>query len=67
MKRHRNSDIRVKYMQRLETEAIRIQVLSSNPERETTFIKDSQNTKKTYGEPSKQLFPERWLLSNKPN
>ena len=32
--------------------------------REITKITNSQNTKRTYGQPSEQLFPQRWPLSN---
>ena len=35
--------------------------------REITNIKNSQNTKRTYGQPSEQLFPKRWPLSNQNN
>ena len=37
-----------------------------NPALKTKQITNSQNTKITYGQPSKQLFPKRWSLS-KPN
>ena len=49
-------------MQRTGTEAIQIQ--SSKPKREITKITNSQNTKRTYSQPSEQLFPKRWPLSN---
>ena len=29
-----------------------------------TEITNSQNTKTTYGQPSEQIFPKRWPLSN---
>ena len=51
-------------MQRSGTEAIRTQIQPSNPKWEITKITNSQNTKRTYGQPSEQLFPKRWLLSN---
>ena len=35
------------------------------PKREITNITNSQNTKRTYGQPSEQLFPKRWPLSNR--
>ena len=31
---------------------------------EVTKITNSQNTKRTYGQPSEQLFPKRWPFSN---
>ena len=57
-------DIKVKSMHRSGTEAIRTQIQPSKPKREITKITDSQNTKITYGQPSEQLFPKRWPLSN---
>ena len=51
-------------MLRSRTEAIRIQIHPSTPKREITKITNSQNTKRTYGQPSEQLFPKRWPLSN---
>ena len=55
-------------MQRLGTEAIRTQIQPSEPKREINNITNSQNTKRKYGQPSEQLFPKRWPLSNrKPN
>ena len=57
--------IKVRSMQRLGTEAIRTQLQPSKPKREITNITNSQNTKKTYGQPSEQLFPKRWPLSNR--
>ena len=56
--------IRVKGMQRSRTEAIRTQIQPSKPKRKITKITKSQNTKRTYGQPSEQLFPKRWPLSN---
>ena len=44
-------------------EAIRTQIQPSKPKREITKITNSQNTKRTYGQPSEQLFPKRWPLS----
>ena len=55
----------VKSMQRSGTEAIRTQTQPSKPEREITNITNNQNTKRTYGQPSEQLFPKRWPLSNR--
>ena len=51
-------------MQRSGTEAIRIQLQPSKPKREITKITNSQNTKRSYGQPSEQLFPKSWPLSN---
>ena len=56
--------IEVKSMQRSGTEAIRTQLQTSKPKREITNITNSQNTKRTYGKTSEQLFPKRWPLSN---
>ena len=53
--------IKVKSMQRPGTEAIRTQIQPSNPKWKIT---NSQNTKRTYGQLSEQLFPKRWPLSN---
>ena len=52
-------------MQRSGTEAIRTQIQLSKPEREITNITNSQNTKRTYGQPSEKLFLKRWPLSNR--
>ena len=57
--------IKVKRIERSGTEAIRTQIQPSNPKREITNITNSQNTKRTYGQPSEQLFPKRWPLSNR--
>ena len=57
--------IKVKSMQRSGTEAIRNQLQPSKSKREITNITNSQNTKRTYGQPSEQLFPKRWSLSNR--
>ena len=54
----------LKSMQRSGTEAIRPQIQPSKPKREITKIRNSQNTKRKYGQPSEQLFPKRWPLSN---
>ena len=51
--------VKVKRMQRPGTEAIRTQTQPSNPKREITNITNSQNTKRTYGQPSEQLFPKK--------
>ena len=51
-------------MQRSKPEAIRTKIQPLKPKREITKITNSQNTKRTYGLPSEQLFPERWPLSN---
>ena len=47
---------RVKSIQRSGTEAIRTQIQPSKPKREITKIKNSQNTKRTYGQRSEQLL-----------
>ena len=46
-------------MQRSGNEAIRTQIQPSKPKREITKITNSQNTKRTYGQPSEQLFPQK--------
>ena len=51
-------------MQISGTEAIRTQLESSKPKREIHITK-SQNTERTYGQPSEQLFPKRWPLTNR--
>ena len=51
-------------MQRSGIEAIKTQIQPSKPKRETTKFTNSQNTKRTYGQPSEQLFHKRWSLSN---
>ena len=51
-------------MQRPGTEAIRIQIQPTAPNREITKITNSQSTKRTYGQSIEQLFPKRWSLSN---
>ena len=55
----------VKSMQRSGTEATRTQIQPSKPKREITNITNSQNTKRTYGQPNEQLFPKRLPLSNR--
>ena len=55
---------KVKSMQRSGTEAIRTQIQPSKPKREISKITNSQNTTRTYGQPSEQLFPKRLPLSN---
>ena len=52
-------------MQRSGTETIRTQIQPSKPKREITNITNVQYRKRTYGQPSEQLFPERWPLSNR--
>ena len=52
-------------MQRSGTKTIRTQIQPSKPKREITNITNSQNTNRTYGQPSEQLFPKRWPLSNR--
>ena len=52
-------------MQRSGTEAIRNQLKPSKPKREIINITNSQNTKRTYGQASEQLFPKKWQLSNR--
>ena len=56
--------VKVKSMQRSATEAIRTQIQPSKPKQEITKIANIQNTKRTYGQPSEQLFPKRRPLSN---
>ena len=56
---------KVKSMQRSGTEAIRTKIQPSKQKREITNITNSQNTKRTYDQPSEQLFPKRWPLSNR--
>ena len=46
------------------TWAIRRQVPLSKPKWEITKITNRQNTMRTNGQPSGQLFPKRWSLSN---
>ena len=59
--------LRVKSMQRSGTEAIRTQIQPSKPKREITNITNRQNTKRTYGEPSKQLAISQKLATQQPN
>ena len=51
-------------MQISGTKAIRTNIKPSKPKRVITEITNSQNTKRTYGKPSEQLFPKRLTLSN---
>ena len=51
-------------MQRPGTEAIRTKIQPSKPKREITKITNGQNIMSTDGQPSEQLFPKRWPLSN---
>ena len=53
-----------KYAKIRNGSTIRTQIQPSKPKREITKITNSQNTKITYGQPSEQLFPKRWPLSN---
>ena len=53
---------KVKRMQRSGTEAVRTKLQPSKPKRKIT---NSQNTKRTYGQPSEQLYPKSRPLSNK--
>ena len=46
---------KVKRMQRSGTEAIRIQIQPSKSKRGITYTTNSQNTKRTYDQPSEQL------------
>ena len=57
--------IEVKSMQRTGTEAIRTQIQPSKPKPEIIDISNSQNTKRTYGQPSEQLVPKTCPLSNR--
>ena len=41
------------------TEAIRTQIQPLKPKQEIANITNSQSTKRTYGQPSNQLFPKR--------
>ena len=54
----------VKSMQRSGTEAIRTRIQASKQKQEITEITNRQITKITYGQPSGQLFPKRWPLTN---
>ena len=57
--------VQVKSMQRKGNGALRTQLQPSKPKREITDITHSQNTKRTYGQPSEQVVPKRWPLSNR--
>ena len=50
-------------MQRPGTGAIRTQIPHAKPKREISKITNSHNTKRTYGQPSEQLF----LIGGNPN
>ena len=50
--------LKVKSMQRPGTEAIGTLIQPSKPKQEITEIIHSQNTKRTYGQLSEQLFPK---------
>ena len=52
-------------MQISGTEAIRTRIQPSKPKREITNITNSQNTKRTYGQPSEQIFPKKLPLSKR--
>ena len=52
-------------MQRSGSEAIRTQSQPSKEKREITHITNSKTSKRTNGQPSEQLFPIRWPLSNR--
>ena len=56
--------MKVKSMQRPGTKAIQNPNESLKLKREITKIINIQDTKRTYGLPSEQLFPYRWSLSN---
>ena len=56
--------LKLKSMQKPETGTTRAQIPPSKPKREITKITNSQNTIRAYGQPSEQLFPKRWPLSN---
>ena len=53
-------------MQRSGTEAIRTQIQPSKPKRDINNITNNQNTKRTYGQPSEQLFPKRLAETRTP-
>ena len=63
----KENEVKVKSMQRSGTEAITTQIQPSKQKCEITNMTYSQNTKRTYGQPSEQLhvFPKRWPLSNR--
>ena len=52
-------------MQRSGTAAIRDQIQPSKPKREITNFTNSQNTKRTYGQPSEQLYISPKMVSTK--
>ena len=51
-----SSQRKVKIMQRAGAEAIRTQLQPSKQKREITSITNGENTKRTYVQPSEQLF-----------
>ena len=57
--------MKVKSVPGTETEATKTQIQPFKPKRVITYITNRQNTKRTYGQPSEQLFPKRWSLSNR--
>ena len=57
--------LKVKGMQRSVTGAIRTQIQPSKLKREINNNTNSQNTKRTYGQPSEQVFPKRRPLSDR--
>ena len=46
-------------------QSFRTQLQPSKPKPEINNIINSQNTKRTYCQPSEQLFPKRWSLRNR--
>ena len=63
-RKYLNEDKSKKY-EKIRTEAIRTQIQASKSKGEISYITNGQNTKKTFGQPSGQLFPKRWPLSNR--
>ena len=60
--------MKVKSMHRSGTEAVRTQIQTSKQNREIIKITNSQNTKRTYGQPSEQLFFQKLATQqHKPN
>ena len=55
----------IKSMQKQELKQSEPNSSPRNPNREITYITNSQNTERAYGQPSEQLFPKRWSLSNR--
>ena len=62
---HQNNCLKSKSMQRSGTEAIKTQIQLSKQKQEINNITNSQNTNRTSGQPSEQLFHKRWPLSNR--